>query len=79
MTKVKFSKTEENTTAFLEKRRASLERYGVHMCRRCGLMLFGLHHRYLNRIAKHPVLRKDEDFREFLENPNEVCCGVCHK
>ena len=28
--------------------------------------------RYLNRIAKHPVLRKDDDFREFLENPNEV-------
>ena len=28
--------------------------------------------RYLNRIAKHPVLRRDTDFMEFLENPNEV-------
>lgn len=28
--------------------------------------------RYLTRMAKHPVLRKDSDFIEFLENPNEV-------
>ena len=28
--------------------------------------------RYLNRIGKHPVLRKDEYFREFLENPSDV-------
>jgi sorting nexin-1/2 len=28
--------------------------------------------RYLNRIAKHPVLRRDADFMEFLENPNEL-------
>ena len=28
--------------------------------------------RYLNRVAKHPVLRRDTDFMEFLENPNEV-------
>ena len=43
--------------------------------------------RYLNRLARHPVLRKDSDFMEFLENPNEVeqdmyggggvGCGVC--
>lgn len=57
MTKVKFSKSEENNTAFLERRRASLERY-------------------LNRIAKHAVLRKDEDFIEFLENPNDVSFEV---
>ena len=53
MTKVKFSKSEENNTVFLERRRASLERY-------------------LNRIAKHAVLRKDEEFIDFLENPNDV-------
>lgn len=28
--------------------------------------------RYLNRIAKHSILKKDEDFRDFLENPNEL-------
>ena len=28
--------------------------------------------RYLNRVAKHPILRGDADFMEFLENPNEV-------
>lgn len=28
--------------------------------------------RYLNRLAQNTVLRKDEDFREFLENPSEV-------
>ena len=34
--------------------------------------------RYLTRIAKHPVLRRDVDFIEFLENPNEcVCVCVC--
>lgn len=29
--------------------------------------------RYLNRMANHPVLRKDVDFVDFLENPNDVC------
>lgn len=53
MTKVKFSKSEENNAFFLERRRAALERY-------------------LNRIADHPVLRKDEEYKEFLENPNEL-------
>ena len=33
--------------------------------------------RYLNRMAKHPVLRKDADFIEFLENPDEVGSLVC--
>ena len=28
--------------------------------------------RYLTRMAKHPVLRRDSDFVDFLENPNEV-------
>jgi sorting nexin-1/2 len=28
--------------------------------------------RYLSRIAKHPVLRKDADFIDFLENPAEL-------
>ncbi len=53
MTKVKFSKSEESGTAFVERRRAALERY-------------------LNRVGQHPTLRKDEYFREFLENPSEV-------
>ena len=53
MTTLKFSKSEDNNAAFLERRQASLQRY-------------------LNRLARHPVLRKDSDFMEFLENPNEV-------
>lgn len=53
MTTVKFSKSEENNTIFLERRQAALQRY-------------------LNRVAKHPVLRKDADFIEFLENPEEL-------
>ena len=38
--------------------------------------------RYLSRIAKHPVLRKDADFIDFLENPAEVtdmCVLMPHK
>lgn len=35
-------------------------------------MNFVLTLRYLNRIGKHPVLKKDEYFREFLENPSDV-------
>ena len=58
MTTVKFSKSEENNTIFLERRQAALQRY-------------------LNRVAKHPVLRRDADFIEFLENPDEVCGWVC--
>lgn len=39
-------------------------------------------HRYLMRTATHPKLRKDPDFINFLEDPNEVCaisvnCSVC--
>ena len=33
--------------------------------------------RYLNRVAKHPVLSRDADFIEFLENPEEVGVWVC--
>ncbi|XP_072050647.1 sorting nexin-2-like isoform X2 [Amphiura filiformis] len=53
MTKVKMSKSQEDTNSmdFIEKRRASLERF-------------------LNRTAAHPILRKDGDFREFLEVEN---------
>ena len=29
-------------------------------------------HRYLNRVGKHPALRKDEYFRDFLEDPHDV-------
>ena len=29
-------------------------------------------HRFLNRVANHPILRKDDSFRDFLENPDEV-------
>ena len=36
MTKVKFSKSEENNTAFLERRRAALER-----CYMCAVRSFG--------------------------------------
>jgi sorting nexin-1/2 len=28
--------------------------------------------RFLNRLASHPVLKKEEDFRNFLENPGEL-------
>ena len=34
--------------------------------RRAGL------ERFLNRVAKHPILRKDDSFRDFLENPDEL-------
>ena len=40
--------------------------------------------RYLNRVAQHPVLRKDEELRDFLENPADVsihqlCTAIhCH-
>lgn len=59
MTTVKFSKSEESNTGFLERRQAALQRY-------------------LCRIAKHPVLCRDTDFMDFLENPNEVrACTTC--
>ncbi|EDO32102.1 predicted protein, partial [Nematostella vectensis] len=48
MSKVKFSKEDSNSTDFIGKRRAVLERF-------------------LNRVAAHPELRKDPDFRQFLE------------
>lgn len=53
MAKIKFSKSEEGGADFIEKRRASLERY-------------------LMRTATHPKLRKDTDFINFLEDPNEL-------
>ncbi|XP_003386746.1 PREDICTED: sorting nexin-2-like isoform X1 [Amphimedon queenslandica] len=53
MTKIKFSKNEENSALFIQRRRANLERF-------------------LNRLAIHPVIRKDEDFKMFLENPGEL-------
>ena len=28
--------------------------------------------RYMNRLAKHAVIRKDDILRDFLENPSEV-------
>ena len=28
--------------------------------------------RFLNRLARHPIIRKDEILRSFLENPAEV-------
>ena len=28
--------------------------------------------RFLNRLAIHPVIRKAEEFKTFLENPGEV-------
>ncbi|KAI1296751.1 Sorting nexin-2 [Halotydeus destructor] len=52
--KLKYNKDESLTNDdFIERRRASLERY-------------------LNRTAKHPVLRADPDFREFLELDTEL-------
>lgn len=52
--KVKYGKEDVITgDEFIEKRRASLERY-------------------LNRTAKHPTLRADPDFREFLELDTEL-------
>lgn len=48
MTKVKMTKDETGSMDFVEKRRASLERF-------------------LNRIAKHPDLRSDRHFIDFLE------------
>ncbi len=49
MTKVKMSKGEEGgPEAFIDRRKAALERY-------------------LNRTARHPKLREDPDFKEFLE------------
>ena len=53
MTKVKFSKNEESGAAFIDRRRAALERY-------------------LNRLASHPILSKDEILKDFLENPAEL-------
>lgn len=55
MTKIKMSKDSEpgNSAEFVEKRRASLERF-------------------LNRTAAHPVLRLDNDFREFIESDNDL-------
>lgn len=48
-TKVKMSKGEESgPDAFIDRRKAALERY-------------------LNRTARHPKLREDQDFKEFLE------------
>ena len=78
MTKVKFSKSEENNTFFLERRRAALERLAWHPCHHfVSCWWYDDFHawllcRYLNRLAKHPILRKDEDFKDFLENPNDV-------
>ena len=34
--------------------------------------------RYLNRLAQHPVLRKDEELRDFLENPADVSIHPPH-
>lgn len=54
LTKVKMSKGESTGhSEFIEKRRASLERY-------------------INRIARHPVLVQDPLFREFLESPGDL-------
>ena len=42
----------------------------VRMC----VCLCVLHHvyRFMNRVAMQPVLRKDADFIDFLQNPNDV-------
>ena len=77
MTMVKFGKGEENSPVdFIAKRRAALERYrwlyccaklGASLCVSCKLVLSVVFSRYLNRVARHPVLREDPDFRQFLE------------
>ena len=77
MTMVKFGKGEENSPVdFIAKRRAALERYrwlyccanlGAFLCVSCKLVLSVVFSRYLNRVARHPVLREDPDFRQFLE------------
>lgn len=53
MTKLKFSKTDQTETQFVERREKALERF-------------------MNRVAMQPVLRKDADFVDFLENPNDL-------
>ena len=47
----------------------------VHMCVcACVYVCLCMHHvcRFMNRVAMQPVLRKDADFVDFLENPNDV-------
>ena len=47
----------------------------VHVCMSdCVYVCLCMHHvcRFMNRVAMQPVLRKDADFIDFLENPNDV-------
>ena len=53
----------------------------VHMCvcvhvrmSVCVYVCLCMHHvcRFMNRVAMQSVLRKDADFIDFLENPNDV-------
>jgi len=77
MTMVKFGKGEENSPVdFIATRRAALERYwwlyccaklGASLCLSCKLVLSVVFSRYLNRVARHPILREDPDFILFLE------------
>lgn len=70
MTKIKFSKNEESGALFIERRRANLERFVYNFFYPSSSFI--LFFRFLNRLAIHPVIRKAEEFKTFLENPGEV-------